>query len=139
MTEEEDGLLTVRDVARLCGRAEETVRRWIWGGKLPARKLGNQHFIERGDLSRFLAQVSEAQAPYLPGAGAAARSGTGRRSMDHEYAGALDDLREHRGPLGVNREDAMKDIEKDEALAARLAARYGRADVVALVREIRGE
>jgi len=50
MTTEDDGLLTVREVARRCHRSEETVRRWIWSGKLPARKLGNQLFVESGDL-----------------------------------------------------------------------------------------
>ena len=55
----EDGdLLTVRDVARECGRTTETVRRWIWDGKLPARKLGNQLFVARSDLDR-LADTSQ--------------------------------------------------------------------------------
>jgi len=31
----------------------ETVRRWIWGGKLPAQKLGNQLFIKRSDFASF--------------------------------------------------------------------------------------
>ena len=36
----------------------ETVRRWIWAGKLPAQKLGNQLFINRSDLGAFLSQLS---------------------------------------------------------------------------------
>jgi len=32
----------------------ETVRRWIWSGKPPAQKLGNQLFIRRSDLKAFL-------------------------------------------------------------------------------------
>jgi len=36
----------------------ETVRRWIWAGKLPAQKLGNQLFINRSDLGTFLSQLS---------------------------------------------------------------------------------
>ncbi len=47
---EQDALLTVREVARLCRRSEETVRRWIWSGKLPSRKLGNQHFRDPADV-----------------------------------------------------------------------------------------
>jgi excisionase family DNA binding protein len=46
MKAQDEELLTVREVARRCHRSEETVRRWIWSGKLPARKLGNQLFVE---------------------------------------------------------------------------------------------
>ncbi len=48
-----DTLITVREAARECHRTAETVRRWIWEGKLPAQKLGNQLFVRRGDLARF--------------------------------------------------------------------------------------
>lgn len=46
-------LVSVREVANECERNMETVRRWIWAGKLPAEKLGNQLFIKRGDLNIF--------------------------------------------------------------------------------------
>ncbi len=46
-----DELISVREAARECGRNMETVRRWIWGGKLPAEKLGNQLFIKRSDFA----------------------------------------------------------------------------------------
>lgn len=52
MTTSED-LLTVREVARRCHRSEETVRRWIWSGKLNARKLGNQLYVSSGDMARL--------------------------------------------------------------------------------------
>ena len=48
-----DELITVREAARECGRNMETVRRWIWGDKLPAQKLGNQLFIKRSDFASF--------------------------------------------------------------------------------------
>jgi excisionase family DNA binding protein len=53
MTRETDTLLTVRQAANVARRTTETVRRWIWDGKLPARKLGNQLFIRREDLDRI--------------------------------------------------------------------------------------
>ena len=53
-------MLTVRDAARRTGRNAETVRRWIWDGKLPARKIGNQLFIEEEDLAQ-LASGAQAQ------------------------------------------------------------------------------
>lgn len=51
--EVDDKLITVREAAIECGRNMETVRRWIWSGKLAAEKLGNQLFIKRGDLRAF--------------------------------------------------------------------------------------
>ncbi len=48
-----DQLISVREAARACGRNAETVRRWIWSGKLPAEKLGNQLFIKRSTLDNF--------------------------------------------------------------------------------------
>ena len=53
MATESEQLLPVREAARRCGRTPETVRRWIWDGKLPAQKLGNQLFIRLTDLDRM--------------------------------------------------------------------------------------
>jgi len=50
VNKEQGKLLTVREVARRCNRSEETIRRWIWSGKLPARKLGNQLFVEEAEV-----------------------------------------------------------------------------------------
>jgi excisionase family DNA binding protein len=46
-----DDLITVGEAARECRRTTETIRRWIWEGKLRAQKLGNQLFIRRDDLA----------------------------------------------------------------------------------------
>ncbi len=48
-----DELITVREAARIVGRTAETVRRWIWDGKLQAQKMGNQLFVRRADLSQL--------------------------------------------------------------------------------------
>ncbi len=53
MALEQEDLITVREAARECGRNPETIRRWIWDGKLRARKLGNQLFVDRSDLARL--------------------------------------------------------------------------------------
>ena len=53
-----DELISVREAARECGRNMETVRRWIWGGKLPAQKLGNQLFIKRSDFTSFCRETA---------------------------------------------------------------------------------
>jgi excisionase family DNA binding protein len=54
----EDQLISVRDAARECGRNAETVRRWIWSGKLPAEKLGNQLFIRRSILAGYCREMA---------------------------------------------------------------------------------
>jgi len=46
-------MISVPEAARRVGRNPETVRRWIREGKLPARKIGTQHFIEEDDLDGF--------------------------------------------------------------------------------------
>lgn len=38
------------EAARRLGRNPETLRRWIRSGRLPARRLGTQYFIEEADL-----------------------------------------------------------------------------------------
>lgn len=64
VTMPQDDLISVREAARECRRTTETVRRWVWGGKLPAQKLGNQLFIKRSDLASFCREkaVAEYQA-----------------------------------------------------------------------------
>lgn len=44
-------MLTVPEAAKRVGRDPETVRRWIRSGKLPATKIGQQHFVDESDLS----------------------------------------------------------------------------------------
>ncbi len=42
--------LTVPQAARRVGKNPETIRRWIWQGRLRSTKIGNQHFVEPADL-----------------------------------------------------------------------------------------
>lgn len=49
-TGEVDELLDVRQAARLADRHPETVRRWVWSGRLPARREGNRLLVARGDV-----------------------------------------------------------------------------------------
>ncbi len=53
MTANANDLLTVSEIARMYGCAAETVRRWISSGRLHARKIGNQLFVERAEVDRF--------------------------------------------------------------------------------------
>lgn len=54
-------MLTVEEAAREVGKDPETVRRWIRGGKLVARKVGLQYMIDEADLP-----VSASTQPPLP-------------------------------------------------------------------------
>ncbi len=111
---EQDALLTVREVARVCRRSEETVRRWIWSGKLPSRKLGNQHFIDPADV--------EALRPKSPGAA--------------ESAVAYRPTKEHRA-VNYDKDEALKWLSETVALGKKMSARYGPVDVTELIRESR--
>ncbi len=42
--------LDIRAAAVVSGRSAETVRRWVWSGKLRARKSGKRLLVLRGDL-----------------------------------------------------------------------------------------
>ena len=52
-------LVSVKEAAKESGRNMETVRSWIWSGKLPAQKLGNQLFIKRSDWEIFLKDMNK--------------------------------------------------------------------------------
>lgn len=48
-------LLTVEQVAERCHAAPKTVREWIRGRRLPARKAGGRRYlVDLADLERFL-------------------------------------------------------------------------------------
>jgi hypothetical protein len=52
--------LDVTAAARLTGRTAETIRRWVWSGRLSARKRGNRLVMARRDVEA-LARDGERQ------------------------------------------------------------------------------
>jgi len=42
--------LTINDAAALVHRSPETVRRWVWSGRLKARKAGRHLLVSRQDV-----------------------------------------------------------------------------------------
>jgi excisionase family DNA binding protein len=46
--------LDVIAAASVAGRSAETVRRWVWSGRLRAHKRGNKLLIDRSDLERLI-------------------------------------------------------------------------------------
>jgi excisionase family DNA binding protein len=45
-----DDELDVRAAAKLAGRTAETIRRWVWSGRLKAHKRGNRLMVRRADV-----------------------------------------------------------------------------------------
>ena len=45
-----EDLIDVLEAARLAGRSAETIRRWIWGGRLPSQREGNRHVVRKDDV-----------------------------------------------------------------------------------------
>lgn len=50
MPDVQEDLIDVRRAALLVGRHPETVRRWVWSGRLAARRQGNRLLVARGDV-----------------------------------------------------------------------------------------
>lgn len=44
-------MVDVREAAELSRRTPETIRRWVWSGRLTAVKNGNKLFVRRSDLA----------------------------------------------------------------------------------------
>jgi excisionase family DNA binding protein len=49
--------ITVREAARRAHRSPETVRRWIWSGRLPAAKRGNTYYVDVAHLEGLVAEM----------------------------------------------------------------------------------
>ena len=54
--------LTVRQAAKQAGRSEETIRRWIWSGRLPAVKRGTSYRIDVVKLEQIMIDMEEGSA-----------------------------------------------------------------------------
>jgi excisionase family DNA binding protein len=54
-------MISVQDAARLAGRSPETIRRWVWSGRVHAIKQGNKLLLRRSDLP-----VADADSPESP-------------------------------------------------------------------------
>lgn len=120
-TENNDELISVREAAKECGRNMETVRRWIWSGKLPARKLGNQLFIKRKDLASYCRLPARVQV-----AEKAVRAYSAKPTLDE--------------PQTKNKPGARGDlIKKMRKLRQEIRARVGDLDVDKTIEELREE
>jgi excisionase family DNA binding protein len=125
--EKPEQLLTVRDIARRFGRSEETVRRWIWSGRLKATKLGNQLFVDPADLRGMPVKgraMREVAAPYRTER--RAKMSEGKESVRLPVEGAVYDMNEMEALMASARE-----------LRERIFRRTGYIDVAEALRESR--
>jgi len=60
----DDGVvISVQEAATLASRTPETVRRWVWSGRLEARRQGRRLMVARDDVLRISGKpVSSGQA-----------------------------------------------------------------------------
>jgi excisionase family DNA binding protein len=143
MTEQDD-LMTVREVARACHRSEETVRRWIWSGKLSARKLGNQLFVRRSDVDAlsqsavrepkvvYAASRTSVTLPYDP-----ANGRWGRPSK--EQVQEMKEAALAKSPKPFTPEEAEAWLARVRKLREEIAAEFGSFDVTEALKISRGE
>lgn len=94
-------MLGVREAAALARRTPETIRRWIWSGKLSARRNGNRLFVAKDDIERLVVVASATDAPRSLRAWATevAASRAGRSGVSAADL-ILDDRRERNGDAG---------------------------------------
>lgn len=118
--EEPAELISVREAATQCGRNAETVRRWIWAGKLPAEKLGNQLFIRRQDLAAYCREtfrapkklkVAEGAVDYSAGARTVLPKSAGRAGVSTGHSSGSGEGGTPGSAHGKH-EDQMNDFEK---------------------------
>lgn len=87
MTDRDDAHeISVREAARTLQRHPETIRRWVWTGRVTARRQGNRLLLDRAQLAAVAAGGAGGGRPSLKewaqhldqrGAG---RGATGRRA-----------------------------------------------------------
>ena len=53
--------ITVREAAQRARRSPETIRRWIWSGRLPATKRGNTYYVDVVHLEGLVVEMGAAE------------------------------------------------------------------------------
>jgi len=82
-------VLPVREAAEYASRTAETIRRWVWSGRLPARRQGNRLLVARSDLDALL-QAPTSEPLSLRAWAALLPRGTGRSAADLVLADRAD-------------------------------------------------
>lgn len=69
--------ITVREAARRTHRSPETIRRWIWSGRLSATKRGNTYYVDVIHLEGVAVQMGAVMHGSEPGSEPGSRGDLG--------------------------------------------------------------
>jgi excisionase family DNA binding protein len=83
--------VSVREAARIAHRSEETIRRWIWSGRLPAIKRGASYRIDVVHLERVMIELDAQEAGH----------GAPTRSQQEAMLAWLEEVREWKAGLAT--------------------------------------
>lgn len=90
-SQDDDGrLVTVREAAAVTGRSPETVRRWVWAGKLEARRQGHRLLVSRSEALALGAAGSPVLSSSLVAWAAAAKKSLA--AFEHRELSSAADL-----------------------------------------------
>jgi excisionase family DNA binding protein len=59
--DDDDDLLTTRELAAEFRVSPRTVERWIRGGEIPAARIGRRLWVRRRDVRRFISRHTSGQ------------------------------------------------------------------------------
>jgi excisionase family DNA binding protein len=128
--EQKQALISVREAAKECGRNMETVRRWIWAGKLPAEKLGNQLFIRKEDLAIYCKETTvKYRAEVEPDFSARMKGG---QMNQYEFKQSISDT-------GTSPGSRASLIKKMRILREEIRTRVGNLDAAGTIEQLRQE
>ena len=78
----------MREAAERTGRSAETIRRWIWAGRLPATKRGNTYYVDVTHLEGIAVEMGiTGIAAHQAGQAAAGRLAAWLAEVDQWKAG----------------------------------------------------
>ena len=97
-------LVSVRHAADLVGRHPETVRRWVWSGRLAARREGNRLLVARDEVEALAAPRGRVAPPSLAAWAERAEAALERGVSGEERRSAADlVLEDRRGRAAAGR------------------------------------
>jgi hypothetical protein len=93
--------------ARMYGRSEKTVRRWIAAGKLPAEKVDGAYLVDLADVARLVGDVS---APTSAQVSAPGTDSVSAQGADADVRPGDGDVRPPERPAALAQAEAMASL-----------------------------
>jgi hypothetical protein len=99
----EEGLIDVRRAAVLVGRHPETIRRWVWSGRLAARRRDNRLMVTRDEVEAVARQEGPRSSLRAWADAADVARGSIREGAAASAAGLVIEDRRRRSATGTSR------------------------------------